>query len=324
MNKLVIIVPCYNEEEVFKLTCESLTNVIKDLIQKGKVSNDSYILYVNDGSNDNTWNLIQDEYDINPYCCGLNLADNVGHQNALFAGLMFVKDNADVSISIDADLQDDILVIEEMIDKYNEGHDIVYGVRNERKSDSFFKRTSAQMFYKIMSKMGVKTIYNHADFRLMSKRATVHLAEYKERNLFLRGIVANFGFPSTCVYYARKGRVAGDSKYPLKKMMSFAVDGITSFSRKPITYVSILGLLIIFLCVIALFYSLFRYFSGETVSGWSSLFISIWFLGGVQLLSIGIIGEYVGKIYLETKKRPRYHIEKDLIHKVGKNEKENN
>ena len=309
-NRLGIIVPCYNEEEVLKTTNDKLVSLIKKLINKKKISGNSFVLYVNDGSRDKTWNLIEKETSKNRYVWGLSLASNVGHQNALLAGIIESMEFVDMSISIDADLQDDIGVIEEMVDKFNEGIDIVYGVRNDRTSDSFFKRLSAQSFYKFMKFMGVKSIYNHADFRLMSKRAMIGLSKFKERNLFLRGIVPLIGYKTDCVYYARGKRMAGESKYPLKKMLSFAFNGITSFSIKPMNLICLLGIVIIFVSMIAMIYGIYGYFMGNSVGGWSSLFCSIWFLGGVQLLSIGIIGQYVGKSYIEVKERPRYNVDK--------------
>lgn len=314
MKRLMIVVPCFNEEDVFPSSAERLIAVIENLINKEKISADSGILFVNDGSRDRTWELISKAFKASKYVYGINLAGNVGHQNALLAGLNTVKDICDISVSIDADLQDDVGVIEEMIDKYYDGADIVYGVRTERKTDSFFKRFTAQSFYKFMSAMGVESVYNHADFRLMSARAMQELSLYKERNLFLRGIVPKIGYKTDCVYYARKERTAGESKYPLKKMLSFALDGITSFSIKPITMVALLGAIIIACSVIAFIYTLISYFVGHTVPGWSSLMISIWFLGGVQLFSVGIVGQYVGKAYIETKERPRYNIEEFLDH----------
>lgn len=314
MKRLMIVVPCFNEEDVFPSSAERLIAVIENLINKEKISADSGILFVNDGSRDRTWELISKAFKASKYVYGLNLAGNVGHQNALLAGLNTVKDICDISVSIDADLQDDVGVIEEMIDKYYDGADIVYGVRTERKTDSFFKRFTAQSFYKFMSAMGVESVYNHADFRLMSARAMQELSLYKERNLFLRGIVPKIGYKTDCVYYARKERTAGESKYPMKKMLSFALDGITSFSIKPITMVALLGAIIIACTVIAFIYTLISYFVGHTVPGWSSLMISIWFLGGVQLFSIGIVGQYVGKTYIESKERPRYNIEEFLDH----------
>ena len=314
MKRLMIVVPCYNEEAVFPYCAEHLIAVIKNLIKKEKISGDSGILFVNDGSRDRTWELISEAYKSSKYVYGLNLSGNVGHQNALLAGLNTVKDICDISVSIDADLQDDVGVIEEMVDKYYAGADIVYGVRSERGTDSFFKRFTAQTFYKFMATMGVRSVYNHADFRLMSARAMKALSCYKERNLFLRGIVPEIGYKTDCVYYARKPRMAGESKYPLKKMLSFAWDGITSFSIKPITIVAVFGAIIIVCSVIAFIYTLISYFLGHTVPGWSSLMISIWFLGGVQLFSLGIVGQYVGKTYIESKERPRYNIEEFLDH----------
>ena len=312
MNRLMIVVPCFNEEEVFPTSTKELIAVVENLIEIGKISADSGILFVNDGSRDRTWELISKAHKESKYIYGLNLAGNVGHQNALLAGRNTVKDFCDISISIDADLQDDVGVIEEMIDKYYAGADIVYGVRSERKADSFFKRFTAQSFYKFMSAMGVKSVHNHADFRLMSARAMQALSLYKERNLFLRGIVPQIGYKTDCVYYSRKPRTAGESKYPLKKMLSFAFDGITSFSIKPIKMVTALCAVIIACSLIAFIYTLISYFMGHTVPGWSSLMISIWFLGGVQLLSIGIVGQYVGKTYIESKERPQYIIEEFL------------
>lgn len=317
---LYIVVPCYNECEVFPQTAAALTALVKSMSEEGKISDSSRVLFVDDGSKDNTWELINAEFEINPYVCGLKLAGNVGHQNALYAGLMAAKDKCDITISIDADLQDDIEAIPQMVDKYYEGSDIVYGVRSGRKKDTFFKRTTAQGFYKFMNSMGVKTVYNHADFRLMSARAVSQLENYGERNMFLRGIVPLIGYKTDCVYYERKERLAGESKYPLKKMISFAFDGITSFSIKPITLISAVGTLIIIVSLIAAIYSLISYFCGNTVPGWTSLILSIWFLGGVQLLSVGLIGQYIGKIYVETKHRPRYNAEIFLSDDTRKND----
>lgn len=314
MQRLIIVVPCYNEEEILPYSIEKLTGVIKNLIEKSKIASNSGILFVNDGSRDGTWEIIQNEYAKNPYVYGLCLAGNVGHQNALFAGLQTAAEICDFSISIDADLQDDIEVIEQMVDKYLSGADIVYGVRSERKTDTFFKRFTAQSFYRIMEMMGVKTVYNHADFRLMSARAMKQLGQYKERNLFLRGMVPLIGYKTATVTYARKERLAGESKYPLKKMLSFAWDGITSFSIKPISMIMAFGGVIVACSVIAFIYTLVSYFMGHVSPGWSSLMISIWFLGGVQLLFIGVVGQYVGKTYIESKERPRYNVEKFLNH----------
>jgi len=313
MDRLGIVVPCYNEEEVLKIASEALRGVLNDLIAKEKISSDSFIMFVNDGSKDATWQLIEEEHSLYPHqVFGVKLAGNVGHQYALTAGLNTAKDMCDISVSIDADLQDDVAVIEEMVDKFHEGKDIVYGVRKKRSTDSFFKRTTAQGFYKFMSIMGVKTVYNHADFRLMSRRAMEQFSEYKEANLFIRGIVPLIGYETDCVYYDRKERVAGESKYPLKKMLALAFNGISSFSIKPISLITGLGALIIFLSICAAVYALISYFLGHVQPGWTSLILSIWFLGGVQLLCIGLIGQYIGKIYIESKHRPRYNIEKVL------------
>ena len=279
------------------------------MVSKNKISQDSFVLFVNDGSKDKTWELISEEHKAHKQIKGLNLAKNVGHQYALTAGLMTAKDMCDVTVSIDADLQDDTSVIEEMIDKFHEGCDIVYGVRNSRKKDSFFKRTTAQGFYRLMNVMGVKTVYNHADFRLMSKRSLEAFSEYKETNLYLRGMVPLLGYKTDSVYYERKERVAGESKYPLKKMLALAFEGISSFSTKPIDMITVLGFGIVFLSIIAAVYAFVSYFMGRVEAGWTSLILSIWFLGGVQLLSIGLIGKYIGKIYTEVKHRPRYNIE---------------
>ena len=310
MDILSIIVPCYNEEEMLPITFESLRNKLSELIEKGKISPESFLLFVDDGSKDKTWELIENENKIHKEVRGLKLAGNVGHQFALTAGLIFAKDICDISISIDADLQDDIDVFEEMVDKYHEGNDIVYGVRNKRKTDSIFKRVTAQTFYRVMNFFGAKTIYNHADFRLMSKRALEQFSKYSEENLYLRGIVPLIGYKTECVYYDRKVRVAGKSKYPLRKMLALAIEGITSFSVKPIRYIVLLGFLSVFLSIAAFVYALVSYFLKTVEPGWTSLIVSIWFLGGVQLISIGLIGEYIGKIYMEVKRRPRYNIEK--------------
>ncbi|MCH5269804.1 MAG: glycosyltransferase family 2 protein [Lachnospiraceae bacterium] len=313
MDKLAIVVPCYNEEEVLHIAADALRGVLEDLIAKQKVAQDSFILFVNDGSKDKTWELIEEEHAAHPtQIRGVKLAGNVGHQFALTAGLLTAKDRSDVTISIDADLQDDVAVIEEMIDKYHAGNDIVYGVRSDRSSDSFFKRFTAQSFYKLMAVMGVKTVYNHADFRLMSRRAVEQFSQYGETNLFLRGMIPLIGYQTDSVYYERKERVAGESKYPLKKMVALAFNGITSFSIKPISLITWLGSLIIVGSVLAAIYALASYFTGNVVPGWTSLILSIWFIGGVQLLAIGLVGQYIGKIYVEVKHRPRYNIEKVL------------
>lgn len=314
MDKLAIVVPCYNEEEVLKIASQTLREVLGDLILKEKIAKDSFILFVNDGSKDRTWELIEEEHTAYPtQVCGVKLAGNVGHQFALTAGLLTAKDVSDVTISIDADLQDDVAVIEEMIDKFHGGCDIVYGVRKERKADSFFKRTTAQAFYKLMGLMDIKTVYNHADFRLMSKRAVEELSKYKETNLFLRGMIPLIGYQTDCVYYDRKERVAGESKYPFKKMVALAFNGISSFSVKPISMILGVGVFIILISILAGIYALISYFTGHVVQGWTSLILSIWFLGGMQLLAIGLVGQYIGKIYIEVKERPRYNIERVLL-----------
>ena len=313
MDRLAIVVPCYNEEEMLHISAAALREVLDDLVKKEKIADDSFVLFVNDGSKDKTWTLIEEEHEAHPVQIrGVNLAGNVGHQFALTAGLITAKDMCDVTVSIDADLQDDVAVIEEMIDKFHAGNDIVYGVRNDRKSDSFFKRATAQGFYKLIAGMGVKTVYNHADFRLMSKRAVEHFAQFQESNLYLRGMMPLIGYQTDSVYYERKERVAGESKYPLKKMLALAFNGITSFSIKPISLITGLGVAIIVCCVLAAIYALVSYFTGNVEPGWTSLILSIWFIGGVQLLSIGLVGQYIGKIYVEVKHRPRYHIEKLL------------
>ena len=313
-NKLAIVVPCYNEEDAFPFSVKSLTEVLVRMIKSEKIDKNSFILFVDDGSKDKTWELIEKEVKINPLVRGLKLSGNVGHQNALLAGLLTANESSDITVSIDADLQDDVNAIEKMVDAYLDGADIVYGVRSDRSSDSAFKRITAQGFYKVMSAMGAKSVYNHADFRLMSHRAVDALAEYKERNLFLRGIVPLIGFKTEKVYYERSKRVAGESKYPLKKMLKFAFDGITSFSIKPISLITSLGVVIILCSILALIYSLISYFTGNAEPGWASLIISIWFLGGIQLASIGLVGQYVGKIYVESKERPRFNIEKYAKH----------
>lgn len=313
MDRLAIVVPCYNEEEVLKIASGALREVLRDLAAKNKIAPDSFILFVNDGSRDRTWELIEEEHRLYPdQVRGVKLAGNVGHQFALTAGLLTAMERSDVTVSIDADLQDDVAVIEEMIDKFHQGSDIVYGVRRERKSDTFFKRTTAQAFYKLMALMGVRTVYNHADFRLMSKRAVEHFSRFKETNLFLRGMMPLIGYQTDSVYYDRKERVAGESKYPLKKMLALAFNGISSFSVKPISMILGLGLFIIICSMLAAVYALISYFTGSVVPGWTSLILSIWFLGGLQLMAIGMVGQYIGKIYMEVKQRPRYNIEKIL------------
>lgn len=309
MDVLYIVVPCYNEEEVLPLTIPEFKKTIVDLVTKGKISPLSRILFVNDGSKDKTWEILEKEHQEDEKVLALKLARNAGHQNALLAGLSVAKEKADIMVTIDADLQDDITKVEDMVDEYHNGCQIVYGVRDNRKSDSFFKRFTAQGFYKFMNRMGVETIYNHADYRLMSKIAVEELSKYTEVNVFLRGMVPLLGYKTSCVYYSRSKREAGESKYPLKKMLSFAFDGITSFSIKPINMIVGLGIFVLFVCILAAVYAFISYFTGNTDSGWTSLILSIWFIGGIQLLSIGVIGQYIGKIYKEVKRRPKYNIE---------------
>lgn len=293
-------------------TSRQLEEIMRGLIKKDKISDKSKIAFVNDGSKDNTWNIITDLHEKNPMFTGINLAHNKGHQNALLAGLMTAKDYADAAISLDADLQDDVGVIEQFIDKFNEGKDVVYGVRSTRATDTVFKRSTAHAFYKLMKVMGADTLQDHADYRLMSKRALEGLAKYKEVNLFLRGIVPMIGYETDVVYYERHERFAGESKYPLKKMLSFAVDGITSCSVKPIRMITSLGTLVFTISIVMLIYFLVVWLLGHTVQGWTTIVISLWGIGGLILLSLGIIGEYVGKIYMEVKERPRFIIEKLL------------
>lgn len=309
---LNIVIPCYNEEKALPFTKKELIKKMDDLIKKGLVSENSKVVLVNDGSRDKTWDLIKKLHEENDMFVGVNLSRNRGHQNALLAGLMYAKDNADISISMDADLQDDINVIDDMIKKYNEGCDIVYGVRSSRKKDTFFKKFTAEGFYKFMNLMGVEVVFNHADCRLMSKRALIELSNFKEVNLFLRGIVPQLGFKTDIAYYERNERVAGESKYPLKKMLSFAIDGITSFSIKPLRMITSIGFCILILSFIILIYSLVMKLTGNTVSGWTFIVCSIWLIGGIQTLCLGVIGEYIGKIYNETKHRPRYIVESIL------------
>ena len=310
--KLYLVIPCYNEEEVLYETSRRLKEKFEYLISGGKISRESRIVFVNDGSKDKTWDIINRLHAEDSIFRGISLSRNRGHQNALLAGLMTVKDECDVAISMDADLQDDISAIDSMIEKYKEGYDVVYGVRSSRKKDGVFKRTTARCFYKLMRIMGVETVYDHADYRLMSNRALRGLAEFKEVNLFLRGLVPLVGFKSTEVTYEREKRFAGKSKYPLRKMLAFALEGITSLSVRPIRMISTLGVFIFCVSIAMLLYSLVRHFCGFTVDGWTSLAVSIWALGGIQLLAIGVIGEYIGKIYLEVKNRPRYIVSEYL------------
>lgn len=312
MPVLWVVIPCYNEEAVLPETNRRLKEVLTRLIAKKKIDSTSCILYVNDGSKDNTWNLITGFHQENPMFRGLSLSRNFGHQNALLAGMMEAKEHADVCVTMDADLQDDVNVIDQFIDAYLEGHDVVYGVRSNRDSDSFFKKNSAEQFYRFMSNLGVELVYNHADCRLLSKRALEALSQYKEVNLFLRGIIPKLGFKTTTVEYVREKRFAGKSKYSIGKMLRFAFEGITSFSIRPIRMITSIGCMMFCICIIMMIYFLVRHVTGNTVSGWTSLIMSVWTLGSLQLISIGVIGEYIGKTYLETKQRPKYMIEEKL------------
>lgn len=307
--KLYVVVPCYNEEPVLMETSRQMKELFTKMESEGLISPDSRIVFVDDGSKDKTWDIIDGLTKSDKVFAGIKLAHNAGHQNAVFGGLMTVKDECDCAISIDADLQDDINVIPEMVKNFQNGYDVVYGVRKKRDTDTFFKRTTAVGFYKLMNFMGVKIVFNHADYRLMSKRALDALADFPERNMFLRGMVPLVGFKSTSVYYDRNERFAGESKYPLKKMLSFAFDGITSFSISPIRMISVLGAVVCVFAFAMAIYALVEKILGNTGAGWASLMMSIWFIGGVQLLSVGLIGEYIGKLYKEVKRRPRYIIE---------------
>ncbi len=306
---LYLVIPCYNEEAVLHETAKQLLVKMNSMFDRGMISRESKIMFVNDGSRDKTWEIIRELHESNPIYSGVKLSRNKGHQNALLAGLMTAKEKADMAISLDADLQDDVDVIDKMVEKYYEGNDVVYGVRSARDTDTFFKKFTAEGFYKIMQAMGVEIVFNHADYRLMSKRALEGLSEFREVNLFLRGIVPLIGYKSDIVTYERHERFAGESKYPLKKMLAFATDGITSFSIKPIRMITTCGFLIFAISLIMLLYFLVVHFMGRTVHGWTSTIVSIWAIGGLQLLAIGIVGEYIGKIYLETKARPKYIIE---------------
>lgn len=311
--KLYTVIPCYNEEEVLNETASRLKAKYQALISSGTISQDSKIVFADDGSKDKTWEIISDLHIGDPVFEGIKLSRNRGHQNALLAGLMTVKDRCDVCISMDADLQDDIDAVDKMLERYASGCDIVYGVRSSRHEDSVFKRSTAHFFYKIMKWMGAETVYNHADYRLMSRRALDALSEFSEVNLFLRGLVPLIGFKSDTVYYERSRRFAGTSKYPLKKMLSFAFEGITSLSIRPIDLIIRIGILLSIFGVAMLVYALVQHFLNHTTAGWTSLMASIWVIGGLQISSIGVIGKYVGKIYLETKHRPRYIIEQSTL-----------
>lgn len=314
--KLGIVCPCYNEHEVLLESGERLTALLDGLVAKQKIAPDSFVLLVNDGSRDNTWQLIKQLHDTNHYFRGVNLAKNVGHQNAIMAGMMTAKNHCDAVITIDVDLQDDLSAIERMIDKYHEGYDIVYGVKVSRQGDSFLKKNTALMFYKFQQAMGVKAVYNHADFRLMSRRTLQQLSHFEERNLYLRGLIPMIGYQSATVEDVISPRTAGQSKYTLKKMFTLAADGITSFSTKPISLILTAGIFCLLVSVGMFIYVLCSYFEHLAVPGWPSIMLSIWFIGGLLLLSIGIIGEYIGKIYIEVKHRPLYNIESILWDKT--------
>ena len=321
MTKVYFVIPCYNEEEVLNETIKRLSAKLEKLIKDGKASENSRMLFVDDGSKDKTWSIISEKSSENKYVGGVKLSRNRGHQNALLSGLMTArKHGCDCVISLDADLQDDIEVIDEFIEKYNEGCEVVYGVRSSRKKDTFFKRTTAQGYYKFMKMLGVDIVYNHADYRLLGSKALDALSEYREVNLFLRGIVPLIGYRCDYVYYERSERFAGESKYPLKKMLRFAIDGITSFSVKPLKLISNIGIIICILSIIGFIYALVSVLMGVAAAGWASLMCSIWFLGGLQMFSIGIVGTYVGKIYSEVKARPRYKIEKEIINGYPQND----
>ncbi len=309
---LYVVVPCYNEEEVLPETSKRLKAKMESLVSAGRIAPESRVMLVNDGSKDRTWSLIEELHKKDPLFLGVKLSRNRGHQNALLAGLMTAKEEAEVVISMDADLQDDIDAVDRFLDEYEKGSDVVYGVRSARKTDTAFKRITAEGFYKFMKALGVDIVNNHADYRLMSRRALDALAEYQEVNLFLRGIVPLVGFPSSIVTYERHERFAGESKYPLKKMLAFAFDGITSFSIKPIRLITVLGFIIFVFSLFMMLYTLISKWTGNANSGWTSIVGSIWMIGGIQLLCLGVIGEYIGKIYNETKHRPRYIIEKIL------------
>ena len=312
LEKLYIVIPCYNEEEMLPITAKALLEKMQELVSEEKIHPDSKVMFVDDGSKDKTWEIITKLYGAIPYFTGVKLSRNKGHQNALLAGMNTAVNYADIIISMDADLQDDINAIDGFLEKRAQGCEIVYGVRSSRDKDTQFKRGTARGYYKLLSKMGVEITYDHADYRLMSKKAVLALAEFKEVNLFLRGLVPMVGFKSDTVKYVRNERQAGESKYPLKKMISFAIEGITSLSVKPIRFITFLGFFIFFVSIIMLIRFLITWAIGNAVPGWSTIVISIWAIGGLQLLSIGVIGEYIGKIYLEAKARPKYIIETNL------------
>ncbi len=313
MNPTVyFVIPCYNEQEVLEETVKRLTAKMDSMRERGLAGDKSRILLVNDGSKDKTWEIITRLHEENGYVEGVKLAHNRGHQNALFCGLMTAMPLCDCAISLDADLQDDVDALDKFVEKFLEGCDVVYGVRNKRDTDTWFKRTTAEGYYKILHLLGVDVVFNHADYRLMSRRALEALSEYKEVNLFLRGMVPLIGYKSDYVYYDRHERFAGESKYPLKKMIALALDGITSFSVKPLKLISNFGVIVSILSVFGLLYALVSYFAGWAVSGWTAIVCSIWLLGGLQMLCLGVVGGYVGKIYSEVKARPRYRVEEFL------------
>ncbi len=322
--RLAVVVPCYKEEAVLDETTRRLVALLDRLAAAGDIADDSFILYVNDGSTDRTWPIIRRLHESHPRVNGLNLAANAGHQAALLAGLTATCSRADALVSIDADLQDDPEAIAAMVSAYRGGSDIVYGVRRSRAADSFFKRTTALAFYRLMHTLGAATVYNHADFRLMSRRAVEQLCRYRERNLFLRGIVPLIGYTTTRVYYDRHERFAGESKYPLRRMVNFAIDGVTSFSVRPVRFVFALGCAFILVALVAFGFVLWSWFEGTLVRGWASLFLSVWFVGGCVLMALGVIGEYIGKIYIEVKDRPRYNVESELFHGSGCDGQTNN
>ena len=309
---LYIVVPCYNEEEMLPITAQALLKKLDSLIALGRVSKQSRIMFVDDGSKDKTWEIIEKLSNAAPAFVGIKLSRNRGHQNALLAGLMTAKDRCDITVSMDADLQDDVDAVDRFLDEYEKGAQIVYGVRSSRDKDTAFKRNTARMYYRTLEHLGVEITYDHADYRLMSREALEGLARFKEVNLFLRGLVPMVGYRSATVKYVRNEREKGESKYPLKKMISFAIEGITSLSVKPIRFITFLGIFVFLVSIILLIRFFVIWCMGKAVAGWATIVISIWGIGGLQLLAIGIIGEYIGKIYLETKQRPRYIIEKDL------------
>lgn len=319
---LYIVIPCYNEEDVLPVTCGLFLNKIVSLVQKGKISDDSRVLFVNDGSGDRTWEIITELSVRDPHYIGISQSRNRGHQNAVLAGLMEAKDRCDITISIDCDGQDDVNAMDGMVDAWLDGCEIVYGVRSRRDTDKFFKRATAEGFYKLLNFMGAEVVFNHADYRLISSRVLQELADFKEVNIFLRGMVPLVGFKSTSVYYERAERVAGESHYPIRKMLSLAFDGITSLSIKPIRMIAVLGFFLAIVSLIGIIWAVVLAITGHTVGGWASLICIVCFIGGVQLLCLGVIGEYIGKIYLEVKARPRYIISERTYETDGNEERE--